>query len=103
MRQMLSLLGLAVLLLPGCAAVQSGVVWGADSFDRTVRIGPEVYQVTSDTDLYGPDGDRILFDEIPTFTDAGIGLRDQKRAEVQFQTSERAAGRHLDALWVLRP
>ncbi len=102
MRQMLALLGLAVLLLPGCASVQSGVVWGADSFDRTVRIGSDTYNVTPDTDLYGPDGDRIIFDEIPTFTDAGIGLRNQRRAEVEFLVSE--SDRHdLDALWVLRP
>ena len=103
MRQMLALLGLAVLFLPGCASVQSGVVWDADSFDRTVRIGPDTYHVSPDADLYGPDGERILFDQIPTFSDAGIGLRGQQRAEVEFLASERASGRYLDALWVLRP
>ncbi len=100
MRHLLALFGIAVLFsLPGCAIVQSGVVWGSDSFDRTVRIGPDTYHVTPETDLYGPDGKRILFDEIPTFTDAGIGLRDTERAEVEFL----ASGRQLDALWVLRP
>lgn len=92
--------GICLLGLPACAPVQTGVVWDSDSWSRTVQIGPESYRVTGDTHLFGPGGERISFDEIPTIADAGIGVRAPQRAEVDFVVTGQAEGGSLDALWV---
>ena len=85
--------------LSGCAS-QSGVVLHFDDWNRTLRIGDEVYEVTRDTQLYGPEGGPISLHEVPTISDPGIGVRYAGRAEVDFEASERAGRRHLDWLWV---
>ena len=88
------------LALSGCAAIQSGVVWQADPWGRTLTIGQETYRVTSDTDLYGQHGEPIVFDEIPTFAKGGIGVRDLKRAEVEFFAHEQSGELYLESLRV---
>ena len=102
MRRFAILLGAFVLIaLPGC--VQSGVVWTVDSWDRTLKIGDDTYQVTPQTDFFGPDGEYIALHDVPTSRDAGIGVRFLARAEVEFSAHENAGAKVLDSLWVLHP
>ena len=92
-----------LLAVSGCAVVQTGVVWDADSWDRTVTIGDTTYEVTSETGLWGPDGESIVFDQIPRVAGGGIGLRSLGRAEVDFRARDRAGTPQLLSLWVRRP
>jgi hypothetical protein len=94
-------LATCLLTLPGCT--QSGVVWGVDSWGRTLKIDQELYRVTGDSELYGPDGQRIALDDVPAYGARGLGLRSLARAEVDFRAREQAGERVLDALWVRHP
>ena len=101
MRRFAILLGAFVLIaLPGC--VQSGVVWKVDSWERTLKIGDDTYQVTPQTEFFGPDGAPIALHRVPASTDAGIGVRSLARAEVEFSAYKKAGVRYLDSLWVRR-
>lgn len=90
-----------LLALPGC--VHSGVVWGVDSWNRTLKIDQALYRVTGETELYGPDGRRIALDDVPAYGARGLGLRSLARAEVDFRAEEAAGERTLEALWVRHP
>jgi len=95
----LSLAGF-LLCLSGC--VQQGVVWRVDSWDRSVRIDQQVYQVTPQTELYGPDGKRIALASVPAYGAGGVGLRDLSRAEVDFRVRQGSGEPTLERLWVRR-
>lgn len=93
-------LTLAALLLSLSGCVQQGVVWRVDSWDRTVKIDQQVYQVTPQTEIYGPDGKRIALASVPAYGAGGVGLRDLARAEVDFRAREGAGEPTLERLWV---
>lgn len=86
--------------LTGCATSQTGVVLETDRWDQTLRIGDELYQVTPETLLFGPDGYPIRLHQVPTLADPGIGVRYASRAEVEFRARQQGGRLLLDRLWV---
>jgi hypothetical protein len=101
MRLLTILLGtLCQLALVGCASSQSGVVLKTDRWQQTVRIGDELYAVTGQTELFGPQGQPIRLHQVPSVSDPNIGVRRAAWAEVDFQAWERGGRWYLDRLWV---
>ena len=92
----------ASFLLTGCA-LQSGVVLGTDSWDRTVTIDQQTYLVTSSTELYGSNGKPIGFDQIPALSDPRVGFRSPEKAEVEFLARQGVTPPEIEALWVRLP
>jgi hypothetical protein len=101
--RLFAILSLASCLLAQTGCVQSGMVWSVDSWDGTLKIDQELYRVTGDTELYGPDGRRIALHDVPAYGARGLGLRSLARAEVDFRAREVAGESILDALWVRHP
>ena len=95
-------LSLVALLLSLSGCVQQGVVWRVDSWRRTVTIDQQLYQVTPQTELFGPDGKRIALDSLPAYGAGGVGLRDLARAEVDFRARDGSGAPTLERLWVRR-
>lgn len=100
MRTLAILFALALFGLSGCVAGQSGIVLKTDSWDRTVRIGDELYAVTPRTELLGANGQPIQLHQVPTVSDPGIGVRHAARAEVDFTAWEQHGRLYLERLRV---
>jgi len=98
-----ALLSLALFSLSLSACVQRGVVWEVDSWDRTVKIDQQVYQVSPDTELYAANGRRISLAALPAYGTNGIGVRNLSRAEVDFRANDAFGEHNLEQLWVRRP
>ena len=100
-RSVLGLVILAALMLTACASGHSGVVWKHDAWDGTLAIGEGRYIVTSETQLFGPYGERIRLQDVPKVSDPDVGVRHLEKARVEFTTWEFAGETYLDTLWVL--